>query len=469
MLVFFLGTSRDSMAEGIGFSAGVSSNQVVAGNLITYTINITNTTGFSIANTYVTNRFSGSANNVTATNNLSSSSLPGFNPILISGSTVLFRLDGLTNNGSAILTVNLSPTAAGEFTNSVMAFAVTAVGTNTTTVPTNLVTQVFLGQADLSVTITNIPVGVYSNDWTSIGLIVSNRGPTSAASVILSNALPSSFKLLSSTPASLIGAYAGSVLILNLGTISSGSSTQLVVNVQPTNTGQFALTASVTAASVLDTNLLNNAASNSMSVSPFIDAQLIVTNISIQRFNPQTALMDQSLRVENLGTSNVPAFRLNVFGLTGSNRLVVAVGTNNGLPFVLYNDTLAANQGLDLLLEYHVPLRTPLTNVTFEALAVSKSDLAAPANTGSYVTDPAFEIAAQRLSNGGFMLEFPATSNRTYTILYSDNPAFSNALVSQPSVVSTASRKQWIDNGPPRTLRHPTNAPARFYRVFRTP
>jgi hypothetical protein len=35
--------------------------------------------------------------------------------------------------------------------------------------------------------------------------------------------------------------------------------------------------------------------------------------------------------------------------------------------------------------------------------------------------------------------------------------------------VAPANRVQWIDDGPPKTVSHPTNAMARFYRVRLNP
>jgi len=465
-LLSVFGACDGSLAQGLVVSASVTPDQVVAGSQISYTINVTNLTGVSIIAAYVTNVLSGTANNVTATNNQGTSEF--FNPIVSFGSTVLFRLDNLTNNASSVLTLNLSPATPGGFTNTITGFGFTAFATNTTTVPTNLVTRVYSGQADLAVGITNSASGVLVNDRTAVGFVVTNRGTGPASDVILSNTLPLSFVPVGILPAGLTGFLTNETLYVNLGTLASGVSTQVVVFIVPTNAGDFAITAAVSAANVLDTNTLNNVVTNAMNIGTNLTADLIVTNISGQQFSPQTALMNQSLRVENVGTNDVPAFRLLVSGLGGSNRLSVTVGTNSGLPYALYNEALPTSQGVNLLLEYHVPSRTPLTNLAFSAVAVPKVNLLAPTNAGSIVTDSAFVLVGRFLGSGAFMIEFPATSNRTYTVLYSDNVAFSNALVSQPSVVSTANRKQWFDHGPPRTLRHPTNAAARFYRVIQT-
>jgi hypothetical protein len=73
------------------------------------------------------------------------------------------------------------------------------------------------------------------------------------------------------------------------------------------------------------------------------------------------------------------------------------------------------------------------------------------------------------LANGNMLIEFPAVSNRTYTVVYSDNVLFSNAMIAPPAVVAPANRVQWIDYGPPTTVSAPTNSTARFYRVLQNP
>jgi hypothetical protein len=70
------------------------------------------------------------------------------------------------------------------------------------------------------------------------------------------------------------------------------------------------------------------------------------------------------------------------------------------------------------------------------------------------------------LTNGNMLIEWPAITNRTYTVVYSDNVLFSNAMIAPPSIVAPANEVQWIDYGPPATTSAPTNSSARFYRVF---
>ena len=72
-------------------------------------------------------------------------------------------------------------------------------------------------------------------------------------------------------------------------------------------------------------------------------------------------------------------------------------------------------------------------------------------------------------ANGSILIEWPSVTNRTYTVVYSDNVMFSNAMIAPPSIIAPANKTQWVDYGPPTTVSHPTNEPMRFYRIFLNP
>ena len=95
--------------------------------------------------------------------------------------------------------------------------------------------------------------------------------------------------------------------------------------------------------------------------------------------------------------------------------------------------------------------------------------------TSSVAEDISNRVAATHidciveLANGNMLIEWPSTVGRTYTVVYSDNVSFTNALMAPPSIVAPANRTQWIDYGPPTTTSAPTNSNARFYRVLQNP
>ena len=126
-----------------------------------------------------------------------------------------------------------------------------------------------------------------------------------------------------------------------------------------------------------------------------------------------------------------------------------AVGTNNGNPFVDYSTALAAGQSVNLLLQYYPRGYFPFTNSQLHAFAVPLPNWAPPpATTGTNIISRIVGLA-----NGDMLLEWPSTLGQTYTVVYSDNVLFSNAMIAPPAIVAPANRTQWIDYGPPTTLK----------------
>ena len=215
-----------------------------------------------------------------------------------------------------------------------------------------------------------------------------------------------------------------------------------------------------------DPNLGNNVASNNFAISAYLAGQLSATIVSTQQYNAQNGLVEQSILVSNTGTNAVAAARVVVTGLT--NQLYNALGTNNGSPFVVYAATLNTNQSAYLLLQYIAGNYFTFTNAQLNAFAVSVPNLTPPP-VSAVSTNLNISRLVRLPASGDWLIEFPSISNRTYTVVYSDDVLFSNARIAPPSILAPANRTQWIDYGPPATVSHPSNAPIRFYRVFLNP
>jgi len=296
------------------------------------------------------------------------------------------------------------------------------------------------------------------------GVSVTNAGPSAASNVMLTNTLPAGVILK--------GSYTvvSNNVIFNLGTLKSGGFANFQFTIQPTNAGALNFFASVGASGVVDTNLVNNTASNNITVLNYLSGDLVAVTNSAQNVNHQNGLIEQSILVSNIGTNAVTAVRVVVTSLT--NRLFNAVGTNSGSPFVVYTAPLATplapSTSVTLLLQYAPRKNFPFTNSQLHAFAVPPPDLTPPAatTTGTNLTITRFV----RLTNGNMLVEFPAITNRTYTMVYSDNVLFSNAMIAPPSFVAPANIVQWIDYGPPATVSAPSSSSSsRFYRVYLNP
>jgi uncharacterized repeat protein (TIGR01451 family) len=374
------------------------------------------------------------------------------------GNVAVFDLGFFVNHGTALLTLTVQPTVTGPLTNTVIVASLDTPDTASTNVVVQ-VTNVVI-QADLGVAINGPAQPVITNDWMTYAVTATNSGPDAAPNVVLTNNLPDGVILLSPTNQGF-----GSNLIFNVGTLMNGGSTNFLITIQPTNAGVLTLFASIGSASVLDTNTANNSASTNINVLGSLPGLLVAVTNSAQTVNPQNGLEEQSILLTNTGTNDVPAARVVVTGLT--NRLFNAVGTNNGAPFVYYSTDLAVGQSVNLLLQYAPRAAFPFTNGQLQAFAVPPPDWTPPPAMGVSTNLNIARIV--RLSNGNMLIEWPSVTNRIYTVVYSDNVLFSNALVAPPSVVAPANRTQWIDYGPPTTVSAPTNTSARFYRVFLNP
>jgi uncharacterized repeat protein (TIGR01451 family) len=450
-----LAVCQRASAQGFGLSVSNSANSIMVSNSVTYTINVTNQNNQDLTDALVTNLLPASVQFVSATTTLGT--------FTNYGSVMVFDLGQFFNNAKALLALTVQPTVVGLITNTI---TVTSISV-TNIASTNVVVQVtnVVIQADLGVAITGPAQTVITNDWTTYGVTATNLGPNTAPNVVLTNTLPPGVVLLSVSPMNQSYSVVSSNLTFNLGTLTNGGGVNLQFTVQPTNVGVLTFSASIGAAGVLDTNLANNSASTNINVTSYLSGVLVAVTNSAQSTNFQNGFIEQSILLTNAGTIDVPAARVVVTGLT--NRLFNAVGTNNGDPFVDYSTGLAAGQSVALLLQYTPRTAFPFTNGQLLAFAVPVPNWTPPVITSVSTNVNITRIV--RLSNGNMLIEWPTVTNRTYTVVYSDNVLFSNAMVAPPSVVAPANRTQWIDYGPPTTLSAPTNSSSRFYRVFLNP
>ena len=461
-------------AQQLGFQLRVtpSTDSALVGSPITYTLDLTNRTGFTLSDLWVTNTFSapvGIGNvNFTIGNGIDYSGSVTTNATMVLFDFKQFTPAGLTI-GIAQATFTVTPEAVGFptngfFTNAVVGIApALQVGLNT--VATNVVAQVTGAsyQADLGVSISGFGQGILVGDKLTYGVTVTNAGPDTVPNVFLTNTIPAGTRLISVSQTNNPRGLTNGVLVLNLGTLTNSTAAVVQMTVQPTNAGSLTFAASIGATGLGDPRPANNRFSTNITVGPLITGQIIATNASPTTFDPQTGLLNQEVRLVNVSTSAVPSVRLIVSGLT--NWLYNAVGTNDGGPFVVYANALNVNQSVDLVLEYFVPSRTPISvdNSNYTAVAVPDINPAAPGGTNG-----AFSVSRTiMLSSGSVLIEFPSVPGASYTILYSTNADFANTLVAQPSIIAPADRVQWIDDGPPKTISPPASAASRFYRILK--
>jgi len=442
-----------------GVSISASANPISTNDSVQYITTVTNFGPQTLTGVLITNALSSSVQILSYT--------PAINT-LTNGNTVVFNIGPMAIGQILQTLLTVQPNVAGPLTNSVSVidtngFALGVAGflviqvTNAAAIP----------QTDLAVSLTGpAQQTVITNDYVSYGVTVSNLGPGDAPGVMLTNSL-AGMNFITNSPRNLSRTFGNSNVVFNLGTLTNGAVTNLTLTVQPTNAGPLALSASVGSASVTETITNNNSASISLSVDGYLSTNLTVSIVSTQKFDPQNGLMEEAIQVSNVGTNAVASARVVVSGLT--NQLYNAVGTNNGNPFVVYGALLDTNQSVELVLQYFVPTHRSVP-VSLQAFGAPGFNLAPPAPAGTAVGGlRILQMSSGSALPGSMFIDFPSVSNRTYTVVYSDNAAFANALAAQPPVRAVANFTEWIDYGPPTTVNHPTNTATRFYRVFLNP
>jgi uncharacterized repeat protein (TIGR01451 family) len=450
-----------SEAQTLTFSVTSSTNSLLVSNSVTFTIDITNFTGIDLENLVVTDTLPSSVQFISANAGAGEAAITNF------GNSIVFLYGEFVAGQISQLTVTGEPLAAGLITNTVTISSI-SLGTNVSTnVVVNVTNAVTL--ADLGVTMTGPTQPIITNDWITYGITVTNAGPASAPNVLLTNTLPVNgflFEGIVPTNMPVFHITNTTSLFFNLGTITNGGFTNLQITVQvPTNEGALPFSAAVGAPGVTDNNLTNNFAVTNIFVTNYLTGILGATTNSDQVINPQDGLEEQTILLSNQGKNDVSAERLVVTGLP--KKLYNAVGTNNGNPFVTIGAGLNALSSLTLLLQYNPRGSFPFTNGQLQAYAVPYPNLTPPAATSTSTNINLTGIFT--LPNGNMLVEFAANTNKTYTIVYSDNMQFSNAMIAPPAIAAPANIVQWIDYGPPTTLSAPTNSSVRFYRVFQNP
>lgn len=451
LLLLTIGLLASGRVRGQVWIMSVSNTpSITLSNNITYFINVTNLTG-STLNTTVTDSFPATAAIISFTNNLAAttSNSPG---------QIVFFLPGFDTVPLQVELV-LQPASSGPFTNTV------AIGSPiiTNTLTTNTVTQVGSLSTTLSVSATLPTNTVLVNDWVTYDVTVTNPGANSATGVVLSNTLPTGATLISVSPTNAAYTLTNGAMVFNLGTLASQAGETLAITVQPTVAGTNTFVDELTSSRSFPVTVTNN-----LTVRPFDTSQMTAVNTSAMNYDPQNGLMEQTIQLTDTGTNTISAARVVVSGLSNvtptlANQLLFdAVGTNNGNPYVQYNGTLTPGQNVSLTLKYDPKNRTAFTvaNSQYAAVPVSAASLAPPSGTPFAIT------LITNLPSGNVMIEFQATTGKSYTVIYANNPAMTNALAAQPAVVAPASEVQWIDFGPPETISTPASTNSRFYQVI---
>jgi uncharacterized repeat protein (TIGR01451 family) len=210
-------------------------------------------------------------------------------------------LGTVVNGGTPSVTVVVRPTASGSIANTASVSSTTsdpASGNNSDTANTTVQPR-----ADLSVTKGDSPDPVVAGNQVTYTMVVTNNGPSTAASTVLTDPLPGGTSFVSADGG---GAESGGTVTWNLGSLATGATTtvHLVVAVNAGRTSGLSNTASVTS-SVTDPDASNNSATQGTTVGTSADLSISKTD------SPDPVVAGQNvtytLSVGNAGPSDALA------------------------------------------------------------------------------------------------------------------------------------------------------------------
>ena len=173
----------------------------------------------------------------------------------------------------------------------------------------------------------------------------------------------------------------------------------------------------------------------------------------------QSGLQVGRVMVSNSYPISVSGFRIYVRGLPPGARLQNAAGTGgpDSLPYLLYNQALGPQASVELTAEFYVPDRGSLSSIKYEIEPQGEPE--APIQVAASGMEPSRII---RLNDGSMLIEMGVEAGKTYRIEYACGDLIWKGVSGE--VKASSNRLQWIDNGPPKTECHPSEAPTRFYR-----
>lgn len=218
-------------------------------------------------------------------------------------------VEGRTYVGSTTVTITGSTTGTANFSASVPAItlnhlvvATATDGGNNTSEFSAFVTNT-APTADLSITGTVAPEPVAQNGFLVYTYTITNPGP-STATVTFTDVLPSTLSFVQATSSVGSVSRSGNTVTASLGTMASGATATVTVQVVPTTTGTIPNTATISAPE--DPNGANNSVTLSSTVVPGVD--LGVTAVA----EPDPAILGENWQVSFVVTNGGPATATNV-------------------------------------------------------------------------------------------------------------------------------------------------------------
>jgi uncharacterized repeat protein (TIGR01451 family) len=278
-------------------SSSDSPDPAVAGNTVTYALNVRNNGPSNARGVTVTDRLPTGVDYVSATPSSGScSQLSGI---------VTCSLGPVANGGTATIAVKVKTQNDGTITNQATVVGDDLNDPTSSNSSTSESTTVQPG-ADLSITKSDSPDPVGVGETLTYGLSVHNNGNVDAANVLLTDNLPSGLTYQSATPSQGTCSEAGGAVTCSLGGLANGADATVDIEVIPQAPATITNTASVRA-DQLDGNDANNSASQSTTVLGLAD--LAITKSASPDPVGVGQTLTYTLTVVNGGPNDAPSVR----------------------------------------------------------------------------------------------------------------------------------------------------------------
>lgn len=194
-----------------------------------------------------------------------------------SGGTVVANIGNLPFTGRATVTVNVIPTLAGNISSSATASS-NDPDPDTSNNSVTVSTRVNPPASDLAVGLLDAPDPVLVGGTLNYTVSVTNKGPSTASGVMVTNTFHISTPILSATPSQGSVSINGNVVVFNFGALTNAGRASGTINVTPTAAGNISAT-SVVRANQNDPIQANNTATATTVVGPAADLTLTLTDI----------------------------------------------------------------------------------------------------------------------------------------------------------------------------------------------
>jgi uncharacterized repeat protein (TIGR01451 family) len=243
--------------------------------------------------------------------------------VSVDGHTVVITFGSITNNGIATAGIQVTPTVEGTIT----AGAVVSGNLPDPVLPNNTaVTATTVGAAaDLGVSLLATPDPVVFGSNLTYIVTVTNRGPSAATSVLVSQTLPTGVTVISSNTTQGTFTLTNATLSCAVGNMPIGGSVSIIVVVRAGAVGTLLTTVNVAGAQADPNSADNDASASTVVAPPFVSVVAAGATLTGESLSPPNGTVDPGetvtveLRLRNAGNvanTNLVATLLATGGVT---------------------------------------------------------------------------------------------------------------------------------------------------------